>query len=92
MSYEGYNLLKIRVDKGVLFATIDNPPINLLNNDLYGEFGKLANEVSRDDNIKVIVFDSADPDYFICHYDVERFLNIRMKPLPNLLNFMGDTK
>jgi enoyl-CoA hydratase/carnithine racemase len=70
MSYEGYNLLKIRVDKGVLFATIDNPPINLLNNDLYGEFGKLANEVSRDDNVKVIVFDSADPDYFICHYDV----------------------
>jgi len=73
MSYEGYNLLKIRVDKGVLFATINNPPINLLNNDLYGEFGKLANEVSGDDNVKVIVFDSADPDYFICHYDV-RFL------------------
>jgi enoyl-CoA hydratase/carnithine racemase len=73
MSYEGYNLLKIRVDKGVLFATIYNPPINLLNNDLYGEFGKLANDVSRDDNIKVIVFDSADTDYFICHYDV-RFL------------------
>ncbi len=73
MSYEGYNLLKIRVDKGVLFATIDNPPINLLNNDLYGEFGKLANEVSRDDIVKVIVFDSADTDYFICHYDV-RFL------------------
>lgn len=70
MSYEGYNLLKIRVDRGVLFATIDNPPINLLNNDLYGEFGKLAMEVSRDDNVKVIVFDSADPDYFICHYDV----------------------
>lgn len=73
MSYEGYKLLKIRIDKGVLFATIDNPPINLLNNDLYGEFGKLAMAVSHDDNVKVIVFDSADPDYFICHYDV-RFL------------------
>ena len=74
MLYEGYNLLKIRVNKGVLFATIDNPPINLLNNDLYGEFGKLANEVSSDDNVKVIVFDSADPDYFICHYDVNFLL------------------
>ena len=74
MSYEGYNLLKIRVDKGVVFATIDNPPINLLNNDLYGEFGKLATEISGDDNIKVIVFDSADPDYFICHYDVKFLL------------------
>jgi enoyl-CoA hydratase/carnithine racemase len=74
MSYEGYNLLKIRRDRGVLFATIDNPPINLLNNDLYGEFGKLAMEVSRDDDIKVIVFDSADADYFICHYDVRLLL------------------
>jgi len=74
MSYEDYKLLKIRIERGVLFATIDNPPINLLNNDLYGEFGKLATEVSGDDNIKVIVFDSADPDYFICHYDVKFLL------------------
>ncbi|MFX1326244.1 MAG: enoyl-CoA hydratase/isomerase family protein [Promethearchaeota archaeon] len=74
MSYEGYNLLRIRIDRGVLFATIDNPPINLLNNNLYGEFGKLAMAVSRDENVKVIVFDSADPDYFICHYDVKLLL------------------
>jgi len=74
MSYEEFNLLKIRINKGVLFATIDNPPINLLNNELYAEFGKLAMEVSRDDNVKVIVFDSADPDYFICHYDVKLLL------------------
>lgn len=82
MLYEGYNLLKIRVDRGVLFATIDNPPINLLNNELYGEFGKLAMEVSGDDNIKVILFDSADPDYFICHYDVKLLLEYPDKAPP----------
>ncbi len=74
MSYEGFNFLKIRVDRGVLFVTIDNPPMNLLNNELYGEFGKLALEVAKDDNVKVIVFDSADPDYFIAHYDVSLLL------------------
>ncbi|MFW9824901.1 MAG: enoyl-CoA hydratase/isomerase family protein [Candidatus Thorarchaeota archaeon] len=89
MSYEGYNLLKIRVDKGVLFATIDNPPINLLNNDLYGEFGKLAMEVSRDDNVKVIVFDSADPDYFICHYDVTFLLQYPDEPPPKPTELHG---
>ena len=82
MSYNDYKLLKIRVDQGVLFATIDNPPINLLNNELYGEFGKLAEDVSKDDNIKVIVFDSADPDYFICHYDVSLLLLYPDKPPP----------
>jgi enoyl-CoA hydratase/carnithine racemase len=89
MSYKDYKLLKIRVDKGVLFATIDNPPINLLNNELYGEFGKLADEVSKDDNVKVIVFDSADPDYFICHYDVSLLLLYPDKapPKPKELHF-----
>ena len=82
MVYEGYNLLKIRVNRGVLFATIDNPPINLLSNELYGEFGKLAAEVSGDDNVKVIVFDSADPDYFICHYDVRLLLQYPDKAPP----------
>jgi enoyl-CoA hydratase/carnithine racemase len=67
-------MLDIRVDRGVLFATIDNPPINLLTNELYGEFGKLAMEVRNDDNVRVIVFDSADPDYFIAHYDVTKLL------------------
>ena len=82
MSYKDYKLLKIRIDRGVLFATIDNPPINLLNNELYGEFGRLAEEVSRDDTIKVIVFDSADPDYFICHYDVSLLLLYPDTPPP----------
>ena len=82
MCYKDYKLLKIRIDRGVLFATIDNPPINLLNNELYGEFGRLAEEVSRDDTIKVIVFDSADPDYFICHYDVNLLLLYPDTPPP----------
>jgi enoyl-CoA hydratase/carnithine racemase len=82
MLYKGYKLLKIRVNRGVLFATIDNPPINLLNTQLYGEFGKLAGEVSSDDNVKVIVFDSADPDYFICHYDVNLLLKYPDKAPP----------
>jgi len=89
MSYKDFKLLKIRVTQGVLFATIDNPPINLLNNELYGEFGSLAAEVSGDDNVKVIVFDSADPDYFICHYDVRLLLKYPDKapPKPTELHF-----
>ncbi|MHA1991456.1 MAG: enoyl-CoA hydratase/isomerase family protein [Candidatus Hodarchaeales archaeon] len=89
MSYEDFNLLKIRVNKGVLFATIDNPPINLLNNDLYGEFGKLAMEISADDNVKVVVFDSADPDYFICHYDVKFLLQYPDKAPPKPTELHG---
>ncbi|MFW9874025.1 MAG: enoyl-CoA hydratase/isomerase family protein [Candidatus Thorarchaeota archaeon] len=88
MEYEGYNFLKIRVDRGVLFATIDNPPMNLLTNELYGEFGKLALESGKDDNVKVVIFDSADPDYFIAHYDVNHLLEYpdEVPPKPTVLH------
>ena len=88
MLYEGYNFLKIKIDRGVLFATIDNPPINLLNNELFMEFGKLAVEAEKDDNIKVLVFDSADPDYFIAYYDVKLLLEYpdELPPKPTALH------
>ncbi len=70
MSYENYKLLKIRVRRGIAFATIDNPPINLITSDLVAELERFAQEVAADENIRVIVFDSADPDFFLAHYDV----------------------
>jgi enoyl-CoA hydratase/carnithine racemase len=74
MSYEEFKLLKIRLDRGVLFVTIDNPPMNILNIELGTELYQLGLKASKDDNVKVIVFDSADPDYFIAHYDVNLLL------------------
>ena len=70
MSYESFKLLKIRVHRGVAFATFDNPPINLITSDLVAELAMFARDVAADDKIKVIVFDSADPDFFLAHYDV----------------------
>lgn len=70
MDYQGYEFLKIRTEEGVAFATIDNPPINLLTVELAGELGRFALEVTGDDDIRAIVFDSANPDYFIAHFDL----------------------
>lgn len=70
MTYDDYKLLKIRVDRGVAFATIDNPPINLLTIELTMELGRFAGEVAADEAVRVVVFDSADPDFFIAHFDV----------------------
>jgi enoyl-CoA hydratase/carnithine racemase len=86
MAYEGYESLKIRVDRGVAYITIDNPPINLLTQALTAELLRLAGEIAVDGAVKVIVFDSANPDFFIAHYDVTMlsgaadFLNGRTPP------------
>ena len=39
MSYDGFKLFKVKVDRGVAFVTIDNPPMNLLNMQMIMEFG-----------------------------------------------------
>jgi len=70
MAYDGYNCLKIRVDRGVAFVTIDHPPINLFDAALMGEINRAGLELEADADVRVVVFDSANPEFFIAHADV----------------------
>src|SRR5215831_12457009 len=64
--------LKVRREGGVLFTDINAPPMNLQGPELIRDFVSLIQRAEADDTIKVIVFKSADPDYFISHVDVTR--------------------
>ena len=70
MGYGDYQRLRIESSGGICRATIDNPPINLLNVELIVEFGRFAQEVGSDDAVRVLIVDSADPDFFLAHADV----------------------
>ncbi len=82
MPYEGYRCFKLRVDGAVLFATIDHPPINLLDLALIQELDRLGREIEEDGTVKVVVFDSADPDFFIAHADVSLILSLPTDATP----------
>lgn len=71
MAYDDYELLHVAVDRGICRATIDHPPINLLDIPLMQEIGRLTQEVGGDGDVRVLIVDSADPDFFIAHADVE---------------------
>jgi enoyl-CoA hydratase/carnithine racemase len=71
MAYDDYRLLRVAVDGGICRATIDNPPINLADVPLIGEIDRLTREVGADDSVRVVIVDSADPEFFIAHADVE---------------------
>ena len=76
MAYDGYTCLKTRLNQGVLFATVDNPPIILLDFPLVQEIDRLGREIEADDDVKVVVFDSANPDFFIAHADINMILQM----------------
>jgi enoyl-CoA hydratase/carnithine racemase len=53
-------------------VTIDNPPINLFDPDLVSAFRQLVDRLEDDDDVRVVVFDSSDPEYFVAHIDLLR--------------------
>ena len=70
MAYDDYQRIRIEVGDGICRATIDNPPINLLNAGLIVELGGFATEVAADDEVRVVIVDSADPAFFVAHADL----------------------
>ena len=73
MAYE-YELLNVEIAGRVARVTVDNPPINLMSRDLYVELLKLSAELEADPGLAVVVLKSANPDFFIAHFDVALIL------------------
>jgi enoyl-CoA hydratase/carnithine racemase len=61
----------------VLFAEIAAPPMNLLGPELVRDLVSLIQLAEADGDVQVLVFKSADPDYFISHVDVTRITEYR---------------
>ncbi|MDM2348187.1 enoyl-CoA hydratase/isomerase family protein [Mycolicibacter arupensis] len=51
-------------------VTFDNPPINLVDPLMVVELHQLLTEIEQDHHVAVIVFESANPDFFLNHVDV----------------------
>lgn len=73
MAYD-FKLLNVAITQNIANITINNPPINILTPALYQELLALVEELQADDALTVVVFKSADPDFFIAHYDVANIL------------------
>lgn len=50
-------------------VTIDNPPINVMGPEMVREFQELMDALETDEQVRVVVFDSAVDDYFLNHSD-----------------------
>lgn len=83
MGYDGFRLLNIERDGRIVRATIHNPPINLITLDLYGELARLAKELEADDATTVFVLKSADPEFFLAHFDVTALLHMPVDAPPS---------
>lgn len=66
---------KLRITRhspAYLQVTFDNPPLNLIDLDVLHELQDLINQFEVDSELKVVVFDSANPEFYIAHIDILR--------------------
>jgi enoyl-CoA hydratase/carnithine racemase len=69
------SLLTIDVDdRGVATIVVDHPPINLMTFEVLLELLAAAEGLAVDDDVRAVVVRSANPEWFIAHFDVEAIL------------------
>lgn len=82
MANQDYKALRIAIDRGVAFVTIDNGPINLLDMTLIGDLDRAGRELEADPNVRVVVLQSANPEFFIAHADINMIQQLPAVPPP----------
>jgi enoyl-CoA hydratase/carnithine racemase len=83
-------LIRINRELGIAWVTLDAPPMNLLGAPLVGALLELVDTLERDAATRVVVFRSADPDFFIAHGDVVSITAVPRAPTPEAteINFI----
>src|SRR5271169_488599 len=79
------------ISTGYWRVTFSNPPINLADPDTIIELQQLVGLIESDDTLRVVVLDSAQPDFFINRYDVSRVAETPTAPGPTGLPTFIDT-
>src|SRR5713101_97864 len=51
--------------------TFDHPPINTITATTVAELSDLVGLIEQDPDLNVVVFDSANRDFYLAHYDLE---------------------
>ena len=52
-------------------VTFNHPPINTITATTVAELAEVVGLIEQDADLNVVVFDSANPDFYLAHYDVE---------------------
>ena len=71
MKYEGFTTFSTSRNDGILTVTFDFGTVNVQGQEMLADLNSLAMRLERDRETKVVVFQSANPEIWVCHYDTE---------------------
>ena len=71
MKYAGFQTFTTEQKDGILTVTFDFGTVNVQGQEMLADLNSLAMRLERDRETKVVVFQSAKPEVWVCHYDTE---------------------
>ena len=71
MKYEGFTTFRVAKNAGVMTVTFDFGTVNVQGQEMLADLNSLAMRLERDRKTKVVIFQSANPEIWVCHYDTE---------------------
>ena len=70
MNLDTYTTLRVSIDDAVARIVLDSPPVNVLGGKMIRELHDALGALREDRSVRVIVFSSANPGFFIAHVDI----------------------
>ncbi len=69
MDYDNFTTFNVKAEDGIAWVTFDYPPVNVQGLPMLADLNNLAQKLEADDSVKVVVFQSAHSEIFVCHAD-----------------------
>ena len=69
MNYDNFTTFNVKTENAIAWVTFDYPPVNVQGLPMMADLNNLAIQLERDREVKVVVFQSAHPEIWVCHYD-----------------------
>ncbi|CKI64576.1 enoyl-CoA hydratase/isomerase family protein [Mycolicibacterium smegmatis] len=87
-----YTRFRLVRNRAVLRVVFDHPPMNLFDQTMISECSALLDDLRADRSVRVVLFSSAGPDFFLGHADLSLFLAPRegVPPKPVRLTLLQD--
>jgi len=70
------------ISKAYWRISFDNPPLNLINPETLGELRQLIERIEGQTELRVVVFDSVNPEFYFARYDLSRAAETPTEPGP----------
>ncbi|WP_394390756.1 enoyl-CoA hydratase/isomerase family protein [Shewanella woodyi] len=79
MTYEGYKTFNAKLEDSILTVTFSFGSVNLQGLEMISDLNSLAMRLERDNEVKVVIFQSANPEIWVCHYDTNLLKDLSTK-------------